>query len=430
MLEKLFGIRAHGSTVGAEVLGGVTTFLTMAYIIIVNPAMLAEAGMDHGAVFAATCLAAALGCLMMGLVANYPIALAPGMGLNAYFTYTVVLGMGHPWPVALGAVFLSGILFLGIAVTPLREAVIEAIPQSLKLSISAGIGLFLGVIALKNAGLIAAHPVTLVTLGNLHAPTVHLAAAGFVVMVALDARRVPGAILIGILGTAAVGMALGLTPFGGVVSAPPSIAPTLFAMDLKGALDLGLVAIVFAFLFIDLFDNAGTLIGLAHRTGLLDAQGRLPRLRRVLAVDALAAMGGAALGTSTTTSYIESAAGIKAGGRTGLTAVVVAALFVLALFFAPLAASIPEYATAPALLFVACVLASSLTGLAWDDVTEYVPGMVTALTIPLTFSIAHGIAFGFVSYAGIKLLSGRGREVGIAVWGLALAFVAKFAFTG
>jgi AGZA family xanthine/uracil permease-like MFS transporter len=430
MLERLFAIRAQGSTVVTEVLAGITTFLTMAYIIIVNPAILSQAGMDHGAVFAATCLAAALGCLMMGLVANYPIALAPGMGLNAYFTYTVVLGMGHSWQVALGAVFLSGILFLGIALSPLRESVINSIPHSLKLAISAGIGLFLGIIAFKNAGLIVAHPVTLVTLGDLHRPSVLLALVGFVVMVALDARRVPGAILIGILGTAAAGMALGLSPFGGLVAVPPSIAPTLLAMDLRGALDLGLVSIVFAFLFVDLFDNAGTLIGLAHRSGLLDSSGRLPRLGRVLAVDALAAMGGAALGTSTTTGFIESAAGIKAGGRTGLTAVVVSVLFGLALFFSPLAASIPDYATAPALLFVACVLAAGLTGIDWDDVTEYVPAMVTALAMPLTFSIAHGIAFGFITYAGIKLLSGRAREVGATIWVLAAAFVVKFALSG
>jgi len=430
MLERLFAIKAQGSSVPTELLAGLTTFLTMAYIIIVNPAILAEAGMDHGAVFAATCLAAAGGSLLMGLLANYPIALAPGMGLNAYFTYTVVLGLGHSWQVALGAVFVSGLLFLALALTPARETIIDAIPHSLKLAISAGIGLFLGTIALKNAGVIVAHPSTLVTLGNLHQPSVLLSIAGFLIMVALDARRVPGAILIGILGTAATGMALGVSPFGGIVSAPPSIAPTFLAMDVGGALDLGLVAIIFAFLFVVVFDNAGTLVGLAHRSGLLDACGKLPRTGRVLIADALAASGGAALGTSSTTSFIESAAGIKAGGRTGLTAVTVAGLFLLALFFSPLAASIPPYATAPALLFVACVMAGSLSGIDWDDVTEAVPATITALAMPLTFSIADGITFGLISYTAIKLLSGRGREVGLAVWILAAAALAKHAFVG
>ncbi|CCG40248.1 NCS2 family permease [Magnetospirillum molischianum] len=430
MLERLFAIKAQGSSVSTEILAGLTTFLTMAYIIIVNPAILAEAGMDHGAVFAATCLAAAAGSLLMGVLANYPIALAPGMGLNAYFTYTVVLGLGHSWQVALGAVFVSGLLFLALALSPARDAIIDAIPHSLKLAISAGIGLFLGIIALKNAGFVVAHPSTLVTLGDLHQPSVLLSIAGFLIMVALDARKVPGAILIGILGTAAAGMAMGVSPFGGIVAPPPSIDPTFLAMDIRGALDLGLVAIIFAFLFVVVFDNAGTLVGLAHRSGLLDAKGKLPRTGRVLIADALAATGGAALGTSSTTSFIESAAGIKAGGRTGLTAVTVAGLFLLALFFSPLAASVPPYATAPALLFVACVMTGSLSGIDWDDVTEAVPATITALAMPLTFSIADGITFGLISYTAIKFLSGRGREIGIAVWVLAAAALAKHAFVG
>jgi len=431
MLERLFGLKAHGTTVGTEALAGGTTFLTMAYIIFVNPAILGDAGMDKGAVFVATCLAAALGSLAMGLLANYPIALAPGMGINAYFTYTVVIGMGQPWSVALGAVFVSGLLFLILALTRVREAIINSIPRSLKLAISAGIGLFLGTIAFENAGLVAAHPVTLVTLGDLHKPAALLAAAGFVVIAALDARRVPGAILIGILGTAAAGMALGLTPVPATLaSLPPSLAPTFLKMDVAGALDLGLVTIVFVFLFVDLFDNAGTLIGLAHRGDLLDERGRLPRLGRALIADSLAAMASGVLGTSTTTSYIESAAGMKAGGRTGLTAVVVAALFLAALFLAPLAAAVPSYATAPALLFVACLMARGLADIAWDDATEAVPAVVTALAMPLSFSIAHGIGFGFITFAAIKLLSGRGREAGPVVLLLAAAFVVKYALPG
>jgi len=430
MLDRLFKLSANQTTIGTEVLAGATTFLTMAYIIFVNPTILADAGMDKGAVFVATCLAAAFGSAVMGLWANYPIALAPGMGLNAYFTYSVVLGMGHSWQVALGAVFISGVLFLVLALTKVREAIINAIPHSLKLAISAGIGLFLGIIALKNAGIIAAHPATLVTMGDVTKPEAMLAAAGFMVMVALDTRRVPGAIMIAILGTTALGMALGITPWGGLVSAPPSLAPTFLAMDVVGAINVGLVAIVFAFLFVDLFDNAGTLIGLAHRAGMLDAKGRLPRIERALVADSLAAMASGVVGTSTTTSYIESAAGIKAGGRTGLTALVVAGFFLLALFLSPLAGSIPAYATAPALLFVACLMARGLADIAWDDMTEAVPAVVTALAMPLTFSIAHGISFGFIAFAGIKLLAGRWREISPTVALLALAFIAKYWLLG
>lgn len=424
---RIFKLQENGTTVATEALAGVTTFLTMAYIIFVNPMILADAGMDKGAVFVATCVAAAIGSLIMGLYANYPIALAPGMGLNAYFTYGVVLGMGHSWQVALGAVFISGVLFLILSVTRVREYVINAIPHSLKLAISAGIGLFLGIIALKNAGVIVAHPATLVTLGPLGTPPVILAALGFFAMVAMDVRRIPGAIMIAILGTTAAGMLLGVTPYAGIASAPPSLAPTFLQLDLAGALNVGLVTIIFAFLFVDLFDNAGTLIGLAHRAGMLDEKGRLPRIGRALVSDSVAAMASGLLGTSTTTSYIESAAGIKAGGRTGLTAVVVAVLFLAALVLAPLANSIPAYATAPALLYVACLMARGLAEIDWDDLTETVPGVVTALAMPLTFSIAHGITFGFISYAAIKLLAGRWRDIHPAVAILAVAFCAKYA---
>lgn len=427
-LERFFGLSAHGTNVRTEVIAGVTTFLTMAYIIFVNPMILTAAGMDHGAVFVATCLAAAIGTAVMALAANYPIALAPGMGLNAFFTYGVVLGMGHSWQVALGAVFVSGVIFLALSLLPVREWVINAIPTSLKLAISAGIGLFLGIIALKNAGIVVDNPATLVGLGDMTAHTTVLAVLGFVAMVALDRLKVPGAIIIAILGVSIVGMILGESEFQGIVSQPPSIAPTLLQMNILGALEASLWGVIFAFLFVDLFDTAGTLVGVAHRAGLLDAQGRLPRLRNALLADSVATVAGAAIGTSTTTSYIESAAGIKAGGRTGLTALVTAVLFLLGLFFAPLATSIPAYATAPALLFVACLMARGLSELDWEDVTEYVPGVVAAVTMPLTFSIANGIAFGFVSYAAIKLLSGRPSEASVAVYVLAVLFVLKFIF--
>jgi len=430
MLESTFKLSEHGTTVRTEVLAGITTFLTMAYIMFVNPSILAAAGMDPGAVFVATCLAAAIGTAIMGLYANYPIALAPGMGLNAYFTYGVVLGMGHSWQVALGAVFLSGVLFIILSLLPVREWVVNAIPKSLKIAISAGIGLFLAIIGMKAAGLVVDHPATLVTLGDITAPTVLLACAGFIAMVVLDHLRIPGAIILSILGVTLVGVVLGLSPGGGIVSMPPSLAPTLMQLDIVGALNVGLIAVIFAFFFVDLFDTAGTLVGVAHRAGLLDKDGRLPRLKKALMADSVATVVGAGLGTSTTTSYIESAAGIRAGGRTGLTACVVALLFLLGLFFSPLAGTIPAYATAPALVYVACLMARGLAELDWDDHTESAPGVIAAITMPLTFSIAHGIAFGFISYVAIKVLTGQASKVSVAVYVIGAAFVLKFALIG
>ncbi|MCR9256829.1 MAG: NCS2 family permease [Alphaproteobacteria bacterium] len=429
-MDRFFKLTEHGTSVRQEVIAGVTTFLTMAYIVFVNPAILSDAGMDFGAVFVATCVAAAIGCLIMGLYANYPIALAPGMGLNAYFTYAVVGGMGHTWQVALGAVFLSGVLFLILSVLPVREWVINAIPRSLKMAISAGIGLFLALIALKNAGIVVDHPATLVSLGDFGDPTVLLAVLGFVAMVALDKLKVTGGIVIAILAVTFLGVILGLTEFKGVADLPPDPSPTFLQLDIAGALDIGLIAIVFAFFFVDLFDTAGTLVGVSHRAGLLDEQGRLPRLRQALMADSVATTAGAAMGTSTTTSFIESAAGVRAGGRTGLTAVVVAGLFLLALFFAPLAGTVPAYATAPALLFVACIMARGLSEIDWDDVTEAAPAVVTAIAMPFAFSIAHGIALGFITYAAVKLLSGRFDELKPAVVVLAVLFVVKFGILG
>lgn len=426
MLESYFKLAEHNTSVRTEVLAGLTTFLTMAYITVVNPAILADAGMDFGAVFVATCLAAALGTAIMGLYANYPIALAPGMGLNAYFTYAVVGGMGYHWSVALGAVFISGLLFIALSLLPVREWIVNAIPRGLKLAISAGIGLFLAIIALKNAGVVVDHPATLVTLGDPASWPVILSFCGFFVMVALDRLKVPGAVIIGILATTAAGLALGVSEWRGIASMPPDPMPTLLQLDIPGAMQAGLIAIVFTFLFVDLFDTAGTLIGLAHRAGMLNAQGRLPRLKKALLADSTATAAGALLGTSTTTSYIESAAGINAGGRTGLTALTVAALFLLALFFSPLAQTVPSYATAPALLFVACLMARGLAEIDWDDVTEAAPAVVTAITMPLTFSIATGMGIGFISYAAIKILSGKGAQCPPAVYGIAALFLVKF----
>lgn len=425
MLEKLFQLKAHNTNVRTEILAGITTFLTMAYILFVNPSILGETGMDKGAIFVATCLAAAIGSAIMGLIANYPIALAPGMGLNAFFTYTVVLHMGHTWQVALGAVFLSACMFFVISIFRIREWIINSIPLALRSAIAAGIGLFLALIALKESGIVIANQATLVGMGDLAKPEPLLAILGFILIVALEARRVTGAVMIGILVVTFISIAIGVSKFGGVVSMPPSLAPTFLQLDIKGALDIGLVSVIFAFLFVDLFDNSGTLIGVAKRAGLMGKDGHMPKMGRALIADSTAAMFGSLLGTSTTTSYIESAAGVSAGGRTGLTAIVVALLFLLALFFAPLAGNVPAFATAPALFFVAVLMASGLAEIDWDDLTVAAPVVVTALAMPLTFSIANGIAFGFITWTACKALSGRFRELNPALVILSVLFVIK-----
>lgn len=426
MLENYFKLTENGTTIHIEIVAGCTTFLTMAYIMFVNPLILGDAGMDRGAVFVATCLGTAIGTLAMALYANYPLALAPGMGLNAYFTYGVVKGMHYSWEIALGAVFISGVLFLILSLLHLREWIVDAIPQSLKMAISAGIGLFLGIIALKNAGIIIGSPDTLVTLGDVKAPSAILAICGFLLIVALDARRIPGAIIIAVLAATAVGVAFGVSPFAGIASAPPSLAPTFLKLDLAGALNIGVITIIFAFFFVDLFDNTGTLVGVAHRAGLIGKDGKIPRLNRVFIADSVATICGSLLGTSTVTSYIESAAGVRAGGRTGLVGVVVAVLFLLSLFLSPLAGTVAAYATAPALLYVACLMARGLAEIDWEEATEYAPAVITAITMPLTFSIANGIAFGFITYAAVKLLAGKYRDISPALATLAILFLAKF----
>jgi AGZA family xanthine/uracil permease-like MFS transporter len=363
----------------------------------------------------------------MGLYANYPFGLAPGMGLNAYFTYGVVLGMGIAWQTALGAVFLSGILFLIISLLPIREWIINAIPMSLKMAISAGIGFFLAIIALKNAGIVVDSEATLVTLGDLTATPTLLAILGFGIMVALSYHKIPGAVLLGILAISIIGVPLGVAEFDGVVSMPPDPSPTFLQMDIAGAFEMGLISVVLVFLFVDLFDSSGTLVGLSHRAGFLDKDGKLGRLRSALMADSGATIGGAVLGTSTTTTYIESAAGVNAGGRTGLTAVVIAVLFLLSLFFLPVVSAIPGYATAPALLFVACMMARGLADLDWDDITDTAPAVVTAIAMPLTYSIADGMGLGFITYVLGKALAGRVREIHIAVWLIAALFAVRFA---
>jgi AGZA family xanthine/uracil permease-like MFS transporter len=426
-MDRLFRLTENGTTPRTEMVAGLTTFLTMAYIIVINPQIMAAAGIDPGAAFVATCLAAAIGCALMAFLANYPIALAPGMGLNAYFAFAVVDGMGIPWQAALGAVFLSGIIFFLVSLAGFREWLINGIPLSLKLGIGAGIGLFLGLIGLKNLGLVVADPATFIAMGKLASAPVLIGCAGFILIAGMVARRVPGAIVLGILITALAGIPFGLTTFNGIVSTPPSLAPTFLQMDLAGALSLGLAGIVFTFFMVDLLENAGTLIATTHRAGLMRPDGSVPRLGRALMADSGGAMTGAILGTSTTVSYIESAAGIQAGGRTGLTALTVGVLFIFALFLAPVATAIPDFATAPALIFVACLMAQSLKDLAWEDSTEYLPAVLGAMAMPFTFSIATGIGLAFIAYALIKLVAGRAGDVHGAVWLIAALSAVKFA---
>ena len=430
IVDRYFRLTENGTDIHTELIAGLTTFLTMVYIVFVNPQILGNAGMDKGAVFVATCIAAAVSTLVMAFYANYPIALAPGMGLNAFFAFTVVLGYKYTWQQALAGVFCSGAIFFLISVFRLREYIINSIPKNLKLAISAGVGLFLGIIALEEAKIVVAHPVTLVTLGDLKQLPAVLCLLGFVVIVALNSRHVIGGTLIGILAVTFIGLPLGLAQFSGLMALPPSLAPTFLQLDFSRVTELTFLIVIFSFLFVDLFDNAGTLIGVAHRAGLLDPQGNLPRMKQALIADSFAAMFGALIGTSTTTSYIESAAGVSAGGRTGLTAAFVALFFLLALFFSPLAGMIPTYASAAALLYVACVMTQGLAEIDWRDMTEYAPAVVAAVTMPLTYSIATGIGLGFITYALAKLIAGRLDEAKPAVLVLALVFAIKFALPG
>ena len=427
IVDRVFGLSKSGSNLRTEFIAGLTTFLTMVYIVFVNPQILGTAGMDKGAVFVATCIAAAVSTLVMALYANYPIALAPGMGLNAFFTFTVVLTMKYTWQQALAAVFCSGVIFFLISIFRIREYIINSIPRNMKLAISAGVGLFLGIIALEEAKIVVASPATLVTLGDLRAPGAVLCLLGLVLITALNARRIVGGTLIGILVVTAIGIPLGLATYSGIVSAPPSLKPTLLQLDFSRIAEGSFLIVIFSFLFVDVFDNAGTLIGVTHRAGLTDQDGNLPRMKQALISDSFAAMFGSLIGTSTTTSYIESAAGVAAGGRTGLTAFFVAVFFLLALFFAPLAGMVPAYATSAALLYVACIMARGLSEIDWDDITESAPAVVAAVTMPLTYSIATGIGLGFITYALAKILSGKFAEAKPAVLVLAVIFAIKFA---
>lgn len=429
MLESFFKLREHGTNVRTEILAGATTFLTMAYIIFVNPQILSSTGMDSGAVFVATCLAAAIGSLIMAFLANWPIGMAPGMGLNAFFAFTVVGAMGYTWQEALGAVFISGVIFVILTVTGARTWIIEGVPKSLRSGIVAGIGLFLGLIALKSAGIVVGSEATLVTLGDLTSPQALFAILGLFIIGALDALKVRGAILIGILAITILSILMGYTQFGGIFDMPPSLAPTFFQLDIMGALQFGFVHVILVLVLVEVFDATGTMIGVAKRANLMP-EGKPNRLGRALMADSSAIVAGSFLGTSSTTAYIESSSGVQAGGRTGLTALTVGILFLLALFLAPLAGSVPAYATAPALLYVAGLMLREVADIEWDDITEATPAALTAIAMPFTYSIANGLAFGFISYVALKALSGRFTQIHLATLIVAILFVIRYTFFG
>ena len=425
-MNKFFKLTESNTTVGIELSAGLTTFMAMAYIVFVNPQMMASAGMEQGASFVATCLAAALACFIMGLYANWPVGLAPGMGLNAFFTYTIVGELGYPWQTALGAVFIAGILFVVLTITRLREWMLVSIPWNLRIAMGAGIGLFVGMIGLKNGGIIIDHPATLLSLGNFQTTETLLAGLGFLAITGLATRQFPGAILIGIFLVTGVGLSIGAVQYQGIVSMPPSVAPVLGQLDIAAAFDVAMISAIASILFVNLFDTAGTLVGVATQAGLVNEKGDIRHLDRALHADSTSSVAGALVGCAPVTSYVESAAGVAAGGRTGLTACAVGVLFLAMIFFAPLASMIPPFATAGALIYVALLMMSGMQHLSWSDPTELLPALLTIIMVPLSFSIANGIAAGFLSYVILKVIAGKSADVTAAAWVMALIFTARF----
>ena len=426
MLERWFKLKENGTNIEREMLGGLTTFITMAYIIVVNPQILSQAGMPVDGVVFATCIAAAVATLVMGLYANYPIALAPGMSLNAYFTYTVCLGMHVPWQTALGAVFFSGVLFVLLTVTKVREQIVNGIPLGLKHATAGGIGMFIAFVGLRSAKLVVGNPATFVSLGSFADPGVQAACVGILLTLVLMVRRVHGAILLGILGTAVFGIFRGLTHLPERWIAMPHPASTFMKMDVRGAIHLGLLEIIFIFLFVDLFDNVGTMVGVCEQGGFVK-DGKIPRVGKMLLADGIGTIFGAVTGTSTVTSYIESAAGVAAGARTGLSNVMVAGLFLAAMFFSPVAAAIPAFATAPALVLVGALMTESIAQVEWKEFTEAFPAFVTLVATPLTFSIATGLSLGVITYTAAKLAAGKWKDVSPLLWILTVLFIVRYA---
>jgi adenine/guanine/hypoxanthine permease len=429
-LERYFEFERLGTNWRTEVLAGGTTFMTMAYIVFVNPSILHEAGMPLAAVTAATCLSAAFGSILMGALARYPLALAPGMGLNAYFTYSVVKGMGVPWQVALGAVFLSGVTFLVLTVIGVRRLIVSAIPHELYAAVAGGVGLFIALIGFRSSGIIVPSAATLVSMGNLRSPQTALALFGLTLMAALLAWRVKAAILIGVIGATAAGAAAGLVHWQPVQYRLADIGATAFQLDVRAAMHLGLIEIVFAFLFVDLFDNVGTLVAVGQKAGLFNAAHEIPRINQILLADASATIAGSLAGTSTVVSYIESSAGVAAGGRTGVTAIATGLLFLGALWLAPLVGAIPAAATAPALIVVGSLMMTTINEIRWTDPVVALPAFLTMMAIPLTFSIANGLAFGFTAYTLLKILRGQYRDVNWLVYALTALFIARFIYLG
>ena len=427
-LNQLFELEANNTNIKKEILGGFTTFITMAYIIFVNPQMMSATGMDLGAIFVGTCLAAALASFLMGFFANWPIGLAPGMGLNAFFTFTVVGEMGYSWEVALGAVFLAGILFFIMSITKLRGWMISSIPLNLRIAMGAGVGLFIGLIGLKNGGIIINNDATLLSLGDFTNIETLLSVAGFLIISALSVRKIPGAIIIGILSVTLIAVTLGLVEYNGIISMPPDISPTLMKLDIIGALNLGMLTVIMSFLFVNLFDTTGTLVGVATRANLINDNGEAIGLNKALKADSGASILGTFFGCSPVTSYVESSAGVEAGGRTGLTAVIVGILFIFAMFLSPLATVIPAYATAGALIYVAILMLGGMEKLDWSNVIELLPALVIIVMIPLTFSIADGIALGFLTYVSLKISNGEIKTISYGAWFLTLIFISKFIF--
>ncbi|MGB1067789.1 MAG: NCS2 family permease [Gammaproteobacteria bacterium] len=427
-LEKTFQLEVNNTSIKQEFIAGFTTFITMAYIIFVNPQMMAASGMDLGASFVGTCIAAAIACFAMGFYSNWPVGLAPGMGLNAFFTYTVVGEMGYSWEVALGAVFLAGILFVIISVTPLRQWMLNSIPMNLRIAMGAGVGLFVGFIGLKTGGIIIQNEATFLSLGNFKDIETLLAALGFLLILVLAVRKVVGAIIIGVLAVTISGLLLDLIQFNGVVSSPPDLKPILLKLDILGAIDVAMISVIISFLFVNLFDTAGTLLGVASRANLIDDSGKIINLDKALKADSTASVAGSFLGCSPVTSYVESSAGVEAGGRTGLTAITIGMFFLIAIFFSPIASMVPSYATAGALIYVAILMLSGMERLDWSDNTELLPALIMIIMIPLTFSIANGIAIGFIAYIVMKISSGEMKNISSGAWFLAVIFLAKFIF--
>jgi AGZA family xanthine/uracil permease-like MFS transporter len=426
LLERIFHLRENKTTVRTELLAGLTTFMTMAYVVVVNPRILSEAGMPVEGVLFATCVSAAIATLVMGLWANYPIALAPGMSLNAYFTYSIVIGRGVPWQTALGVVLLSGILFFALTLTNVREQIVNGIPDCLKHGTAAGIGLFIAFVGFRNANIIVANPSTFVAFGKASDPQVILAAVGILLIAILMVKRVGSAILVGIVAITLIGIPLGVSHWPHQLFSWPHPSGTFLKLDLRSAAKLGLGELVFVFFFVDLFDNVGTLVGVCEQGGFL-RDGKLPRASRALLADALGTIVGALTGTSTVTSYIESAAGVAAGARTGLGNVVVAGLFAAAMFCAPLVSAIPSYATAPALILVGALMCGSVAAVKWNDYTESVPAFLTLIATPLTFSIATGLSLGLLSFTFLKLFTGRRKEISVLIWVLSILFLLRYA---